>query len=154
MASSFFAYSTFGSGTFTAKDNPSSGQATQVSITYGELFSMPRTTEYAELNCYGLPVDHGNWTGVRLIFILEKAAISQQAGAIKFYASDGYSTALDISIAMREDVIIAYEKDGNPLPEKTRLVIPSANGADWISMITEIEVLSPSGVMTTQINIL
>jgi DMSO/TMAO reductase YedYZ molybdopterin-dependent catalytic subunit len=46
---------------------------------------------------------------------------------------------------MREDVIIAYEKDGQPLTETLRLVIPWANGNLWISMITELVVSGANG---------
>jgi DMSO/TMAO reductase YedYZ molybdopterin-dependent catalytic subunit len=42
---------------------------------------------------------------------------------------------------MREDVIIAYEKDGVSLAERTRLVIPGANGSEWISGIIQIIIL-------------
>ena len=41
---------------------------------------------------------------------------------------------------MRPDVIIAYEKDGVPLPETLRLVIPGANGGIWIGLITSITI--------------
>jgi DMSO/TMAO reductase YedYZ molybdopterin-dependent catalytic subunit len=117
-------------------------QATIIYLDYDELIKMPRSTVYAELNCYSSLVDRGNWTGVNLGLVLEKAGLHPQSGTIVFYASDGYSTRLPLSIVMQEDIIIAYEKDGNPLTEKTRLIVPSANGAEWISRITQIEIVS------------
>jgi DMSO/TMAO reductase YedYZ molybdopterin-dependent catalytic subunit len=42
--------------------------------------------------------------------------------------------------ATREDVIVAYEKDGQPLTEQLRLVIPGMNGNLWIAQITSITV--------------
>jgi DMSO/TMAO reductase YedYZ molybdopterin-dependent catalytic subunit len=37
-------------------------------FTHEQLMAMPRTTEYAELYCYGSLVLYGNWTGVLLSF--------------------------------------------------------------------------------------
>jgi DMSO/TMAO reductase YedYZ molybdopterin-dependent catalytic subunit len=78
---------------------------------------------------------------VRLGLLLEKAGLPQQARTVEFHATDGYTVRLTLSTAMREDVIVAYEKDGSSLPETTRLVIPSANGSEWISRITQIRIL-------------
>jgi len=113
-----------------------------LSLTFSELVSMPRTTVYAELNCEGAPVDRGYWVGVRLGFLLEKAGLGEQTRSVQFYATDGYSTMLPLSTAIREDVIIAYEKDGNLLSETTRLIIPNANGSEWISMIAQIKTVN------------
>ena len=114
----------------------------QVYLGYNELVNMPRSTVHADLFCYGSLVESGYWTGVRLGLVIEKAGVSPQEGTIEFYATDGYSTKLDLSAAMREDMIIAYEKDGSPLSEITRLVIPDENGAEWISMINQIKIVT------------
>lgn len=141
VASSFLAYSTFGQ--VKIGDASNSKQATLIYLDYNELVTMPRSTVYAELYCYGSLVERGNWTGVKLKLVLEKAGLSPQAGtAIEFYASDGYSIELPFSVAMREDVIIAYEKDDKPLTETTRLVVPGENGAEWIGMITQIKIVN------------
>jgi len=119
-----------------------------LSLTFNELVAMPRSTADAELWCVtpgGFPppflVTSGNWTGVRLGFILEKAGLYPQADTVAFYAEDGYTLILPIATAIREDVILAYEKDGEPLPETLRLVVPGAPGYNWISMITRIELV-------------
>jgi DMSO/TMAO reductase YedYZ molybdopterin-dependent catalytic subunit len=39
---------------------------------------------------------------------------------------------------MQPQLIVAYEKDGQPLVEGLRLIVPGANGAAWIAMITSI----------------
>jgi DMSO/TMAO reductase YedYZ molybdopterin-dependent catalytic subunit len=118
-------------------------------IDYGELVTMPRTTVNADLYCVGSLVDHGNWTGVRLRLVLQKAGSNQQVESVEFYASDGYSTKISYSVATRDDVIIAYEKDGVALPEVTRLVIPDVNGDEWVSSISQIKIVFPSGNYTS-----
>jgi DMSO/TMAO reductase YedYZ molybdopterin-dependent catalytic subunit len=44
---------------------------------------------------------------------------------------------------MGKDVILAYELNGQPLPETLRLVIPNENGViKWIALITQICVVT------------
>jgi DMSO/TMAO reductase YedYZ molybdopterin-dependent catalytic subunit len=113
-------------------------------LTLDDLRAMERTTEYVELYCVDYPtiaVEKGNWTGVRLGLLLEQAGVSPQAVKIAFYADDDYSTDLTIDTAMREDVIVAYERDGVPLDENLRLVLPGKWGYKWISRLTRIELV-------------
>lgn len=111
-----------------------------LNLTLSELVAMPRTTVNADLYCYGSLVSAGNWVGVRLALILEEAELHNGTNSVTLFASDGYATFLDVSTAMREDVIIAYKLNGQLLPEVLRLVLPWANGDKWIAMITHINV--------------
>jgi len=113
-------------------------------LTLDDLRAMEKSTEYVELYCVDyptVPVEKGDWTGVRLGLLLEKAGVSPEAVKIAFYADDDYSTDLTLATAMREDVILAYERDGVPLDEKLRLVLPGKWGYKWISRLTHIEVV-------------
>jgi DMSO/TMAO reductase YedYZ molybdopterin-dependent catalytic subunit len=92
-----------------------------IQLTLTELTAMPQSTVYADLCCLEDLVARGNWTGVRLSRILEKVEIDLQAQSVKFTADDGYTSELWLTEAMREDVIIAYELDGKPLPENSTL---------------------------------
>jgi DMSO/TMAO reductase YedYZ molybdopterin-dependent catalytic subunit len=118
-----------------------------LNLTLNELIAMPRSTVNAELYCLpavgssGVLVDYGNWTGVRLELILEKAGVSPQAVKVAFYAEDGFTTDLAVTTAMHEDIILAYEKDGKPLPEKLRLAAPGMWGYKWIKWLNRIEVV-------------
>jgi len=78
---------------------------------------------------------------VRLGFLLEQAGVSPSAVKVAFYDDYGYSTDLTIATATREDVIVAYERDGVPLDEKLRLVLPGKWGYKWISGVTHIELV-------------
>ena len=115
-----------------------------LNLTLDDLSAMPKTTEYVELYCVDyptVPVEKGEWTGVRLALLLEEAGVSPDAVKIAFYADDDYSTDLTLATAMREDVIVAYERDGVPLDEKLRLVLPGKWGYKWISHLTHIELV-------------
>ena len=105
---------------------------------------MERTTEYVELYCVDIPdvpVEKGDWGGVRLGLLLEQAGVSPEAVKVAFYDDYGYSTDLTVATAMREDVILAYERDGQPLDEELRLVVRGKWGYKWISGVTHIELV-------------
>ena len=116
-----------------------------LNLTLDEIAAMPKTTVNAKLYCVGTPdrpLDNGNWTGVRLGFILENAGVSPDAIKVAFYAEDGFSTDLTVTEAMQENIILAYEKDGRPLPENLRLVVPGKWGYKWISQVNHIELVN------------
>lgn len=123
-----------------------------LTLSLNDLVAMPKSTVYAELYCYGELLESGNWAGVRLGLLLENAGVDQQAVLVQFHAQDGYSVALSITEAMRPDVIIAYERDGQPLTEGLRLVVPGENGNLWISMITDLVVLGENGNLLIKIS--
>jgi hypothetical protein len=113
-------------------------------FSYDQLSEMPKTSVYAELYCDGALATYGNWSGVLLSYLLTQAHATPEVGSIQFVASDGYRVAIPVSLAMQPQIIIAYEKDGQPLIEGLRLIIPGANGASWIALITSIT-MSTSG---------
>jgi DMSO/TMAO reductase YedYZ molybdopterin-dependent catalytic subunit len=115
-----------------------------LNLTFDDLLAMPKSTVYAELYCVGNPgnaLAEGDWTGVRLGLLLEQAVVSPKAVKVAFYADDGFSTDLTPAAATRDDIILAYEMDGEPLTEKVRLVVPGRWGYKWIRDVTHIEVV-------------
>ncbi len=103
-----------------------------------ELHAMPKTTVNANLSCYGLLVADGEWGGIKLLSLLNQAGLDPTVASVYFVATDGYAVSIPIGTALRDDVIVAYELNGEPLSEGLRLVIPDSNGNIWISMITSI----------------
>ncbi|MGD0205377.1 MAG: molybdopterin-dependent oxidoreductase [Dehalococcoidia bacterium] len=115
-----------------------------LSLTFDDLVAMPTSTVNAKLYCVALPTTplaQGNWTGVRLGLILEEAGVLPDAVKVALYAADSFSTDLTVTTAMREDIILAYERDGEPLPEKVQLVVPCKWGYKWIKELTHIELV-------------
>jgi DMSO/TMAO reductase YedYZ molybdopterin-dependent catalytic subunit len=109
-----------------------------LNLSLSDLAAMPKSTVYAVLSCYGLIVADGNWGGVNLGLLLNMTGVEENTASIQFRAADGYIVTLPLEDAMQENVIIAYERDDQPLPEGLRLVVPWANGNVWISKITSI----------------
>jgi DMSO/TMAO reductase YedYZ molybdopterin-dependent catalytic subunit len=116
-----------------------------LNLTFEELKAMPRTTVSAVLYCVDYPNDpiaQGNWTGVKLSLLLEEAQASPDTVKIAFVAKDGYTTDLTMNTAMRQDVIIALELNGESLSEKLRLVLPGKWGYKWISNFSYMELVN------------
>lgn len=114
-----------------------------LTLTGGELGTRTFVTVTSELICVGggnggASFGTHNWTGVRLSDLLGEAGVQASAVKVGFHASDGYTTDLTLKDAARQDVIVAFEKDGAPLKEKTRLVVPGKWGYKWISGIDQI----------------
>jgi DMSO/TMAO reductase YedYZ molybdopterin-dependent catalytic subunit len=114
-----------------------------LSLSGAEILAMPKTVVNASLICVDFPgsiVLDGNWTGVKLKSLIEMA--NPSAGVIKvaFFADDGYSTDLTIETAMRDDIILAYENNGEAL-SSLRLVVPGKWGYKWISQLTNINLV-------------
>jgi DMSO/TMAO reductase YedYZ molybdopterin-dependent catalytic subunit len=117
---------------------------TPLNLSIDDIVAMPSSTVHGVLICVGLPtspVAEGYWTGVRLGFILNQAGASPEAVKVAFHADDGFTTDLPVATAMRDDIILAYEKDGEPLAENLRLVVPCKWGYKWIRDPARIELV-------------
>lgn len=116
--------------------------ATPLNISLETIRSMPNTTVTSELICVdGTSLGVHSWTGVKLKELLNEGAVLGGAIKVAFFADDGYCTDLTVADAMRDDVIVAYLKDGSAIAENTKLVVPGKWGYKWISGITEIRLL-------------
>jgi len=141
-----FALSTFNAKAGDATENQWQVNVTglvqnPLNLTLTNLTAMPATSVEANLYCVDFPwqiVTGGMWTGVKLGYLLEEAGVLPSAIKVAFYAADGYSTDLDLETANRQDVILAYQKDDEPLYETLRLVVPEKWGYKWISQVNSI----------------
>lgn len=112
-------------------------------FTLATLQTMPQTNVSATLFCVSAPtiaLEGGVWQGVQLWTLLSQAGISSSAVKIAFYASDGFSTDLTISVVQDPSIIVAYMLNGSPLSqgEIVRLVVPGHYGYKWVDQITSI----------------
>ncbi|HME80529.1 MAG TPA: molybdopterin-dependent oxidoreductase [Candidatus Eremiobacteraceae bacterium] len=94
------------------------------------------------------------WKGVRLKDILAKAGVRDGAVQVRLNgaetpvlpATPDFVKALDIDVAMGDDVIVAYSMNGADLPVlngyPVRLVVPGYFATYWTKMLNDIEVLS------------
>lgn len=94
------------------------------------------------------------WKGARLRDILNRAGIAADAVQVRFNGAEGpvmkatpdFVKALDMDVALGEDVIVAYSMNGAPLPLlngfPVRLVVPGWFATYWVKMLEDIEVIA------------
>lgn len=94
------------------------------------------------------------WRGVRLRDVLQKAGVEADAVQVRLNGADvpvlpatpDFIKALDLGVALRDDVILAYQMNGKPLPllngYPLRLVVPGWFATYWVKMLDDIEVIS------------
>jgi DMSO/TMAO reductase YedYZ molybdopterin-dependent catalytic subunit len=112
-----------------------------MTLTIDDLKAMPVISQEATIFCVDFPqviVTSGAWTGVPLSTLLMQAGVQPSAVKVGFFAEDGYATDLDLTTATSGFVIVAYAKDGAPLGETLRLVVPGRWGYKWISQLATI----------------
>jgi len=86
-------------------------------LSFAELTSMPVTKVTRDFQCVtGWRVPDVQWVGVRLRDVLDRAGVQAEATAVRFVSFDGeYSESLTLDQARRDDVLVAYELEGEPL---------------------------------------
>jgi DMSO/TMAO reductase YedYZ molybdopterin-dependent catalytic subunit len=99
-------------------------------------------------------VGTARWAGTPLRPLLEEAGVGQSAVEILFTGIDRgieggidqrYQRSLTVEDALREDVLLAYEMNGGPLPPQhgfpVRLVVPGWYGMTSVKWLVEIDVI-------------
>src|SRR3954447_3428901 len=95
-----------------------------------------------------------DWTGLALGPLLDAAGVSDGAREVVFRGLDGgveggerqvYERSLPLDAALREEVLLAYEMNGQPLPPQhgfpLRLVVPGWYGMTSVKWLDRIEVV-------------
>ncbi len=117
-------------------------------VDYQQLIAMPSVEEYVTLECIsnlvgGDLISNAKWTGVPLRAFLERARLKPSVVDIAFHAQDGYSESIPLEMAMRDEVMVAYQMNGEPLPSKhgfpARLIVPGFFGLKHVKWLTKIE---------------
>lgn len=96
---------------------------------------------------------NARWTGVRLGDLLQRAGLKAGAVDVSFDGLDNgglptvpdFIKSLPVDEARREDVLLAYEMNGEPLPLLNgfplRLVVPGWYATYWVKALNDVAVL-------------
>ena len=120
--------------------------------TYADITALPMQRQVLTMQCIGNwiggpLVGNAEWGGTPLSEVLDMAGIKSEATRVKFYSdsSDGYTTSIPLERALRDEVILAWEMNGEPLPSKhgfpLRLINPGHYGQKMPKWITRIELI-------------
>ncbi|MGE5409887.1 MAG: molybdopterin-dependent oxidoreductase [Clostridiales bacterium] len=111
-------------------------------FTYDEIIAMPQTSKVVDLNCVEGWSFTGKWTGVKMSDIFNKTGILGNATTVIIYCADGYSTSIDLSYILQNNIILAYKDNDVTLPPDRgfpfQLLAESKYGYKWAKWITRI----------------
>jgi DMSO/TMAO reductase YedYZ molybdopterin-dependent catalytic subunit len=117
-----------------------------LTLTYGDLRGMSPAGLTRDFQCVtGWRVPEVRWRGVRLGDVLDRAGVQSSAKALRFTSFDGtYSESLTLKQARRDDVLVAYELEGEELSDAhggpVRLYVAPMYGYKSIKWLDGIEV--------------
>ena len=118
----------------------------QLMFNYENFTALSSKSLVATLECVEGPFGTAEWKGIPLIYILELAEIEEDAYDVVFYAADNYSDSLNLEEASADNILLAFQMNGEPLPEEhgfpVRLVTPDHYGYKWVKWIVKIEVVN------------
>lgn len=115
----------------------------RLSFAWDEFTDLPSETQVQDFHCVtGWSKFDCGFTGVTFPTLAELAGVDEDVVHVMFSALDGYTTNLPLSDCMREEVLFAWEYDGEPLPAEhggpLRVVTPhkyAYKGAKWVDGI-------------------
>ncbi len=89
-------------------------------------------------------ISNAKWKGVRVRDILALARVKPGATTIIWRAYDGYSESIPLQVAMDPESLLAYEMNGQPVPQKhgapVRVLLLNRYGMKQPKWLTSIEV--------------
>jgi DMSO/TMAO reductase YedYZ molybdopterin-dependent catalytic subunit len=135
-------------------------------LSLADIKARRRKTITATIECSGNSNSPGfmgaignvKWTGTPLAWLLKDCEPFKRGIEVAFFGADtakdelrkneytaNFSRGLHIADAMREDILLCYEMNGEPLPVShgapLRLVVPGWFGIAWVKWLSRIEVL-------------
>jgi DMSO/TMAO reductase YedYZ molybdopterin-dependent catalytic subunit len=89
----------------------------ELDLSFADLVDMPPTRIVRDFQCVtGWRVPEVPWKGVRLRDVLDRAGVQPDGHAVRFVSFDGaYRESLTLEQARRDDVLVAYELEGEAL---------------------------------------
>jgi DMSO/TMAO reductase YedYZ molybdopterin-dependent catalytic subunit len=119
----------------------------KLDLRYNDLLAFQAQEQYTTMQCIsngvgGELISNALWKGVPLKTVLNRAGIQSAAQYVMFRCSDGYTESLTIDFALQDHVILAYQMNGEQLPQKhgfpVRLLSPGKYGIKHPKWITDV----------------
>ncbi len=105
--------------------------------TFAEIAAMPAVEQETTLLCISYGIGSGLcsnaiWKGVPLPTVLAQVKPKPEVTTVLFHAADGYYETFKIAKAMEPTTLVAYEMNGEPLPQRhgypLRMIVPGLYG--------------------------
>jgi DMSO/TMAO reductase YedYZ molybdopterin-dependent catalytic subunit len=112
-------------------------------LTWEEIMKLPRAESTSDFHCVeGWSVLGCKWEGLSFKHLADLVKAKKTATSVTFECADGYTTSLTLDELFRDDVLLAYRLDGEPLEQgygfPLRLVVPDKYGyksALWVTRV-------------------
>jgi DMSO/TMAO reductase YedYZ molybdopterin-dependent catalytic subunit len=120
------------------------------SFSFEEFTDLPTETQRQDFHCVtGWSRFDNEFTGVAFPTLADHVGVRDDAAHVMFHAADGYTTNLPLDDCLRDEVLLTWDLDGEPLPAEhggpVRVVTPhryAYKGAKWVTgveFLTEFE---------------
>jgi DMSO/TMAO reductase YedYZ molybdopterin-dependent catalytic subunit len=102
---------------------------TPFSLSWAEFRALPRASQVSDFHCVTTWSKFDvSWGGVPFRAIAEQVGVKPEARFVIAQGAEGYTTNIPLEDCLREDVLLADELDGQPLPLEhggpVRLIVP------------------------------
>ena len=121
---------------------------TPLEVSLPEIKAAPAVEKKVLLICPGVFANYGDWKGIAIGGLLEKAGVTADAKYVDIQGpEDRYSKKVRYPIedVRSNKVFLAYEVNGEPLPMKhgspLRVVAEGYYGYDWVKYVHRMEVV-------------
>ena len=122
-----------------------------ISLSIADIQQMPLTSMTIRHVCVEGWAAIVQWGGIRLRDIIALAQPKANVGYVYFKSADGYYESWDIASSLHPQTLLAYQKNGQPLPidngAPLRLASPIKLGykqSKWVTQITLVNQLLPT----------
>lgn len=121
------------------------------SLTYGELFSMPRLQRVTTMRCVSNTLKSNlmgtaEWSGLSLRQLIDPSRIPSSVVEIAFLGTDGHDDSLDPRYALSDDLLLALGMNGMTLDRThgfpVRIVAPKYYGFKSVKWLREIRLVT------------
>ncbi|MFX1563348.1 MAG: molybdopterin-dependent oxidoreductase [Promethearchaeota archaeon] len=113
-------------------------------FSYKEIQSLPVTTQVSNAHCVeGWSIPDIKWEGVLFKEVAKIVKPKSTAKFVLFHSEHEYTSGIDLEVAMEDDVILAWNRNDEPLPVDDgyplRLVVPRLyywKSVKWVRRIS------------------
>jgi DMSO/TMAO reductase YedYZ molybdopterin-dependent catalytic subunit len=115
-----------------------------IKLGWREFLQLPLVEVVRDFHCVeGWSVLDCRWKGVSFKALMDRAKPREEAKYVWFECADGYTTSLELGDLMGDDILLAYQLNGKPLPPElggpVRLVVPDKyayKSPMWVTKIS------------------
>ncbi len=120
----------------------------ELSLSYEQLKALPPTSFYLTLECIsnevgGTQIGNAQWKGVLLRDVMSSITVKDSVRKVVLYGADDYADSITPQKAMADDVLLAYEMNGVPVPPEhgypVRLLVPGIYGMKNVKWLNRID---------------